>query len=208
MRRLMNLLAVVPHFSDRIRFTRWFVILLIPLLMVIEPARRPEWAGDLMEALGAVCLAICLVGRGWASLYVAGRKDRELVVLGPYSVVRNPLYVFSFVGIVGIGLISKMFTLLALLTIIFALYYRLVVRREEAQLALLHGDAAANYFARVPRWFPDFSNWRDTTRVEIEPRRIFATLADTSLFFLTFMFFGLFEFLRTASVVPIYLTLQ
>jgi hypothetical protein len=39
---------------DRIRFTRWFVILLIPLLMVIEPARRPEWAGDLMEALGAV----------------------------------------------------------------------------------------------------------------------------------------------------------
>jgi len=34
------------------------------------------------------------------------------------------------------------------------------------------------------------------------------TLADTSLFFLTFMFFGLFEFLRTAGVVPIYLKLQ
>jgi protein-S-isoprenylcysteine O-methyltransferase Ste14 len=205
---LMNVFGTISLFSDRTRLTRLFVILLVPLLMVIERPPRPEWADDLMGGLGALCLAICLVGRGWTSLYIAGRKDRDLVVLGPYSVVRNPLYVFSFIGLIGIGLISKVLTLLVLIAVIFALYYRLVARREEAHLALLHGAAAANYAAQVPRWLPDFSKWRDVSRIEIEPRRVFATLRDTSLFFLAFIFFGFFQFLRSASVVPVYLILQ
>ena len=40
-------------------------------------------------------ILICILGRTWATLYIGGQKQRELVTKGPYSVVRNPLYLFT-----------------------------------------------------------------------------------------------------------------
>ena len=37
-------------------------------------------------------------GRIWCSLYIAGYKNNVLVIEGPYSMCRNPLYFFSFIG--------------------------------------------------------------------------------------------------------------
>src|SRR5882762_3924792 len=50
-----------------------------------------EWAGRLL-------IVVCILGRTWCSLYIGGRKTRRLVMAGPYSVSRNPLYVFSVIG--------------------------------------------------------------------------------------------------------------
>ena len=36
-------------------------------------------------------------------LYVGGRKNAELVTTGPYSMMRNPLYFFSLLGVAGVG---------------------------------------------------------------------------------------------------------
>ena len=47
----------------------------------------------------------------WSSLYIAGRKGRELVTVGPYSTCRNPLYFFSIVGAAGMGAQSGSLTL-------------------------------------------------------------------------------------------------
>jgi protein-S-isoprenylcysteine O-methyltransferase Ste14 len=204
----MDSVRIVPRLvTSRIRHTRWLVIALLPLVVLIAPPRRAEWAADLMEGLGVLCLVACLVGRGWTSLYVAGRKNTELVTLGPYSVVRNPLYVFSFIGLVGVGLISEVLSLLALGVACFAAYYPAVVRREEAHMARLHGDAYQRYSAAVPRWFPDFGKWRDADRLEIDPRLVFSHLLDSSLFFLSFMLFETIEVLRSANLIPVLLTM-
>jgi protein-S-isoprenylcysteine O-methyltransferase Ste14 len=187
--------------KKRTRHTRWLAVLLIPLIIFAAPRARPEWINDTFEVLGIFCLVVCLVGRGWSSIYIAGRKDTELVQAGPFSVVRNPLYVFSFIGLCGIGLISEMVTVLIAAVTIFVLYYCVVVAREEAYLSRLHGDAFASYLAHVPRWIPDFSKWRDISHLEVEPRRIFIHLRDSSLFFLAFMFSELLEALRAAHVL-------
>jgi protein-S-isoprenylcysteine O-methyltransferase Ste14 len=36
--------------------------------------------------------------RLWCSLYISGYKNSQLITSGPYSLCRNPLYFFSFVG--------------------------------------------------------------------------------------------------------------
>jgi protein-S-isoprenylcysteine O-methyltransferase Ste14 len=58
---------------------------------------------ELIEWSGIVAIVVCIIGRTWTSLYIAGRKIDQLVTVGPYSIVRNPLYVFSILGAAGAG---------------------------------------------------------------------------------------------------------
>lgn len=199
--------ASAARFHNRTKHTRWLALFLLPVVSVIAPPERASWASDVFESLGVVLLVMCLVGRGWTSIYIAGRKNSELVISGPYSVVRNPLYVFSFIGLIGIGLISEVMTLLVVALVVFAIYYGLVVRKEEHYISALHGRAFDNYKARVPRWIPDFSKWTDAKQLDVEPRRILSHLIDTSLFFSAFLFFELLEFLRSAKLLPLQIVL-
>ena len=186
---------------NRTRYTRWLAAIVVPTVAIIAPPHRQPWVGDLLETAGVMCLVICLVGRGWSSIFIAGRKDIELVTTGPYSVVRNPLYVFSFIGVIGIGLISEMMTLLAIAIVTFMAYYSFVVQREELYVARLHGDEYQQYLVSVPRWIPDFSKWQDADLVEVQPKRILKHLVDSSLFFLSFAFFEILEFLRDTDIL-------
>ena len=189
--------------KNRPRHLRILALVLVPILALASPIPgRAEWLSAAAESLGILCLVVCLVCRGWASVYVAGRKNQELVTGGPYSVVRNPLYVFSFIGVVGIGLISEMMTLLVVAVVGFAVAFHLVVLREETYLAGLHGEAYTAYRRAVPRWFPRFSAWRDTAKLDVEPRQIGLYLRDSSLFFLAFLFFKACELLRNVGALP------
>src|SRR5262245_14008421 len=57
----------------------------------------------LIAGVGLVLILLGILGRTWCTLYIGGLKKRELVTAGPYSLVRNPLYVFSALGAAGIG---------------------------------------------------------------------------------------------------------
>ena len=57
----------------------------------------------MIEWFGIFAIILCIFGRTWTSLYIGGRKNRALLTKGPYSVVRNPLYVFSILGAAGAG---------------------------------------------------------------------------------------------------------
>jgi protein-S-isoprenylcysteine O-methyltransferase Ste14 len=60
-----------------------------------------DWQGPVqewIENVGFSLVLLAIIGRCWASLYIGGRKVRELVTHGPFSIVRNPLYVFSLLA--------------------------------------------------------------------------------------------------------------
>ncbi len=86
--------------------------------------------------------------------YIVGRKNRELCQFGPYSLTRNPLYFFSFLGVLGFALALQQVMLGAVAGVGFLLYYRGVIRGEERILHSLHGRAFQAYCERVPRFWP------------------------------------------------------
>ncbi len=182
--------------KHRTRHTRWLAILLLPAILVAQPLWMPDALHKVMDMTGVLCLVACCVGRIWCSIYIGGRKNGDLVAEGPYSVVRNPLYVFSFIGVVGIALLSKMATVLIIAPLIFAIYYRTVVAREEAFLMRQHGDAYGRYVKSVPRWIPDFSLWRDVPALTTSPKVIMAHVLDSSAFFLALILFEALDVLN------------
>ena len=70
----------------------------------------------LLEAFGLFLLTVCSIGRLWALLYISGHKTYEIITDGPYSIVRHPLYLFSLIGAIGIGMASENILIMAILS--------------------------------------------------------------------------------------------
>ena len=138
----------------------------------------------LIEIAGLVLILICILGRTWCTLYIGGHKKRELVTAGPYSVVRNPLYVFSAIGTAGIGAQTGS----ALVALLFALgslaVFRIVARREEVFLAKAFPAEFDAYSARVLRFWPRPSQWREADELRVKPRLVRRTFLEACLFLL------------------------
>jgi len=126
---------------------------------------------------------------------------------GAFSVVRNPLYVFSFLAVVGIGLESGMITLLALLSAAFIFYYPLVVEKEEAFLQHKFGESYDAYMREVPRWKPDFKIWNEPEQVDAKPKFIRRTAMDAAIFFLPLPAFAIIALFQAHHILPLWLTL-
>jgi len=170
---------LVKRRSIHSRVVGWAVV---PIVFLASPlVGENSFAGEALQWLGYLLIFLCGTGRLWCSLYVSGRKTSDLVTIGPYSVVRNPLYLFSFQGVVGVGLASTMLSFTALVAILFVGYYRFVVRGEERCLEAIHGESYADYRRRVPRWIPRLALWQDVPTLVIEPRRILRTCVESAL---------------------------
>ncbi len=148
-----------------------------------------------LGSFGIAAIIVCIVGRAWCSLYIGGRKKAEIVDRGPYSITRNPLYVFSFIGAFGMGAQTGSIAIAALFVLIAVLVFAATVKREEAWLTEAFGPTYAAYVARTPRFWPHFSKWRDHEIIEVQPRFFLITLRDGLVMLLTLpLFEGLEHF--------------
>ncbi|WP_182085307.1 isoprenylcysteine carboxylmethyltransferase family protein [Aureimonas sp. ME7] len=154
-----------------------------------------------LELVGLGMIALGILGRAWCSLYIGGRKKTEIVSAGPYSISRNPLYMFSFVAVAGVGAQSGSLVLTGLFLAVAAAVFRVVIAREERFLSDRFGARYEAYKARTPRFGPRFSAWRDQATVEIRPRLVVRTLLDGSAFLLAWPFFELLEDVRAAGIL-------
>ena len=158
------------------------------LALVVVLFTSSTWAADggvhnTIRWLGIGLILTCIIGRCWASLYIAGNKSRSLTTTGPYSIVRNPLYCFSILGAAGIGaqLGSVVVTLAA--GLLCWGVFRAVTAKEEFVLLNKFGRPYAEYLDTVPRFIPNLRLWRDKPEITVRPRVVATTLFD-SLFFL------------------------
>jgi len=169
------------------------VVLIVYILFGDPPACFPQWILDLGEPIGLVLLAIAAFGRVWCLVFVAGKKNEVLVTDGPYSVVRNPLYVFSFVGAAGFGLAVENPLLAGCLAVLFGTYYTYVVRNEERFLASAFGAAFRDYSVHTPRWLPDFRRYREPQAVTVSPLKVRQGILDAMWFIWAFVLWELLE---------------
>jgi len=130
-------------------FVRWRVRLGYPLAVVILFFARSTpcsiFAGALVGAIGL-----------WLRALAAGylHKQEVLTVTGPYAFTRNPLYLGSAILTIGAGVASRSWISAVILFVYFALFYSVVMRREEKELHLRHGTAFEEYARAVPLFIP------------------------------------------------------
>ncbi len=119
----------------------------VVFLLMMHPSVRSLWIGGIVALSGAFL-------RVWA----AGHIDKGTVLAqsGPYSFTRNPLYLGSFVMAFGIFIAGQSYWLLVPFSLFFVGFYVPVMRAEEEELLLGHGEAFLAYAIRVPRFIPRF----------------------------------------------------
>jgi protein-S-isoprenylcysteine O-methyltransferase Ste14 len=184
-------------------------VLIGVLLFAVTHASRASGtsAHEMIEWAGIVAIVACILGRTWCSLYIGGRKIEELVTVGPYSVMRNPLYFFSILGAAGAGaqlgsLVSGfIFGLLAWLV------FYLEVLQEERVMAARYGADFAAYMAAVPRFLPNPRLWRDVPMLTVMPPKVVRTFVDAMWFLLAVPVAEGFEQLQSTGVLPVLLRL-
>ena len=93
-----------------------------------------------------------LLVRCWAAGYI--RKVRVLTTAGPYSFVRNPLYVGNFLMGLGFCLFVRDLMLSLIYVIVFFFFYVGTVKKEEALLIDLFKEEYVNYKNKVPVFIP------------------------------------------------------
>ena len=145
--------------------------------------RRRSWLGSTIFVLAIAFFNATLVSLSIGSLLIglgevirlvsvayAGPKTRsrrfvaeKLVIEGPYSIVRNPIYLGNF--FIGLGFLittKALFPYLPLVYIpIFFLYYGAIVLAEEDFLEREFGEDFIKYKREVPRFIPRFPlKWR------------------------------------------------
>lgn len=194
--------------KSRIKETRVVAILFAGALLVTQSM----WGTDglLPQALrwaGYFLIILCVLGRTWSAAYIGGHKARIIVDLGPYSTTRNPLYVFSFLGAIGIGFCTGMVTPALVIGAIYVVYYRMIVAREEEHLSARHGEIYRDYVARVPRWIPDATLWQEADAPMGYPRNVYLAARDASVFFLSWPMFAFIGWLQNMEILPVLLRL-
>ena len=163
---------------------------------------RHEPLAVFLYPLGLVIVAVAASGRTWCSFYLSGRKDSVLTIDGPYSLCRNPLYFFSGLGVIGVGLCTETLVFPALMLAIFAIYYPGIIRREEVRLGEMFGEAYFQYKLRTPAFFPSFQFFTEPQRWNANPRLFRRHLTDDTMFVFVAALLGLIGKLRSAGIIP------
>ncbi len=118
--------------------------------LLAEPTRPSVFFGFWIAVAGEAL-------RTWASGVIV--KNEVLATEGPYAVVRNPLYVGSYLCGVGVALMGRNAWLTLGFAVGFPLVYGVLVRKEEARMMTRYGDEYIAYAGRVSRFIPNMKPW-------------------------------------------------
>ena len=197
---------LAEHFaSHRIAWSRVALASVLVLVLAGPPPKSLlGWIAEASELLGFALLVVAALWRIWCHLFIAGTKNGALATEGPYSVVRNPLYVGNFIGVVGFGFAVERPYLAFVFALGFVLFYPAVVRKEEATLGDIFGERFAEYCARVPRWLPDWSLYREPATLAVSPAHARKAILDAMWFLWAFGLWEFIEHLHDTKILPTY----
>lgn len=181
------------------------IIVLVFLLLLFSQSILPPdgFAHRAIANFGILLIFVGILGRLWATLYIGGRKTYEIIAVGPYSIVRNPLYLFSTIAAFGVGAQTGSLTIMAFLGLLFFVAFHIVILKEERFLLGIHGAAYEAYLRQVPRFIPKPSLYRESEVREFSPGQMKRTLLDGMVFFLALPAMHIISFAQEAGVIPV-----
>lgn len=140
------------------------IIFVVSLLIIILPSvflrhKYPHSLDEFMELFGIAFILLGQIFRASARGYKSehSKNGAALIQGGPYSLVRNPMYLGILLIGAGIILILFRWWVLGLFLLIFILRYLLLILKEEKKLLMVFPEACNDYFKKVPRLIPTIS---------------------------------------------------
>jgi protein-S-isoprenylcysteine O-methyltransferase Ste14 len=119
------------------------------------------WVSLGVASAGAL---VRVITSGFAALGTSGRakvaaEASELNTTGPYSLVRNPLYVGRILNFTGLAMLSGSWVFGAIVFLLAVLVYERISIYEEEYLREKFGAAHAEWAREVPALLPRLSGW-------------------------------------------------
>ena len=197
--------AIARHFAgNRIQWSRAILALaLVYVLFGAPPAFLEGWPGEALRLAGYALMVAGSLWRVWCLTFIGGTKDGVLTTTGPYSIVRNPLYVGSFLGVIGFGLAVRLPLLPVVLLVMFAALYPAVVANEEKRLVELFGDTYRRYRDATPCWFPRWSLYTEPESIPVSPKKVRQGILDAMWYLWAYAFVQLLDLLHRHGIVPV-----
>ncbi len=158
---------------------------------------------EMVEAVGRVMIVTWILGRVWCSLYGSGAASNEMAARGPYSIVRNPLHLFTMIGAAGVGAQSGSITVGVIFLAVAMLAIWLLVQNEERALLRSLGQPYADYMQSTPRFIPNLNHWRDSAEVQVRPRVLMGTFLGGLLLLLFIPLAEGLQYLQTTHTIPV-----
>ncbi|KPA13484.1 nickel-cobalt-cadmium resistance protein [Candidatus Magnetomorum sp. HK-1] len=190
--------------KNRILCTRLISIMILLLVLFTSHSWNENSFWDMsIQWIGYGLIVIATLGRIWCFVYISGYKDDQLIMLGPYSLVRNPLYFFSFTGALGLGLASENLLALILIMMLFCILYPAVVDEEESKLQERYGQLFDDYQQKTPRWIPSLKNFQEPEEYLVKPRIFFKAMLESMWFMWFYMILQIIEQLHHLDVIPV-----
>ena len=180
------------------------VVVMIAALLFGQSVFPPDTpVHESIEMVGVLLIFLGVVGRLWSTLYIGGRKSAEVVTGGPYSITRNPLYLFSSVAAAGVG--AQMGSVVATVGFgaLCAGAVHVVILREEKFLKTAMGESYRAYLEKVPRFFPKLSLYQEGDTGSFKPRLLLNTLLDGLIFLIAMPVFEAIDTAQMSGALPV-----
>jgi len=134
-----------------------FIIIMTGFLFAFRDLYpRNPFLDDALDFLGFIILLTGIIlrmsARGHKKAH--SQESEKLVTTGPYTFVRNPMYLGSFLMGAGFILMVWPWWSLPLFAILFYARFTRQIIKEEAHLLKIGGEGYARYCRRVQRIFP------------------------------------------------------
>jgi protein-S-isoprenylcysteine O-methyltransferase Ste14 len=190
--------------AERLRRPLFWVfgVALTGLMLVTKPHGFGHGLYKAAELIGFLLIFLAVLGRLWCALYISGRKNRELCRSGPYAYCRNPLYLFSFLGVLGICLAAQSPLALAVAAPLFLIYYWFMVWAEEQRLHQIFGAEYAAYCQEVARFWPQWNSFSVPPVLEVDVRTFTRNLREVFWFLAAIIIVEALEAAKLASFFP------
>jgi len=178
--------------TPRLRTTFAIYLALVAATPLVGPREIASGLGHLLGIAGFACVTLACLGRIWCSLFIAGHKDETLVTSGPYAYCRHPLYSFSIVGALGLGLASKSLLLGALVVLFVAGLLTYAASCEEQFLEDAFPEEFKAYVAATPNmWWPAPRKKPLPVQLDVRPAVFWKSFLDAGSFFVLWVLVAL-----------------
>ncbi len=188
--------------NSRILFSRFSGVLVLALLLVADRRYSHGVGGAVWNLLGLAVIIVAALGRIWTSSYLAAYKDARLICYGPFSVTRNPLYLFTLMAAVGIGMTAASLIIFLLAIVIVAVTHVVAVNNEEARLAELFGEEYEDYKKSVPRYWPKLKQYNSPKIIFVHTKIYGRAFFDAAGWPAVYLGLRAIDLLHAQGVVP------